>query len=241
MSSVIFDGHDLSELCYIGNPEITILNSIADMRDVSGRDGSIHVGSRFGNSTVTFAFAIYGTAHERRDALSTLGMWLDVDEPKKLVLPDTPDWYYLAVPSDSVELNRAIGAEHASLTFSLVDPIAYGREVSFTVPSGGSVTFNVAGTYKTKPRISCASAVRNSGALVWGLRLDSQDILQVDTGSSSARSVSIDCDKRTCIVNSSASLITLESDWLEFEPGTHTLSMEYGTGAATVEYVERWV
>ena len=146
----------------------------------------------------------------------------------------------MAVPKGAITLNRAIGAEHASLTFELVDPVAYGREVEFTVPSGGSVTFNVAGTFNAKPRIT-ASAVRNASALVWGLLLDDDDFIQVDTGSDSARAISIDCDRRTCIVNDEASLITLDSDWLEFAPGTHTLEMEYGTGAATVKYFERWL
>ncbi len=240
MSSVIFDGHDLSELFDIGNPEITIANAMPDMRETSGRNGSIFVGTKYGNSTVKFAFAINGSPDERRDALSILGMWLNVDEPKKLVLPDTPDRFYMAVPKGAITLNRAIGAEHASLTFELVDPVAYGREVEFTVPSGGSVTFNVAGTFNAKPRIT-ASAVRNSSALVWGLLLDDDGFIQVDTGSDSARTLSIDCDRRTCIVNDEASLITLDSDWLEFAPGTHTLEMEYGTGAATVRYYERWL
>lgn len=242
MSGVIYDGHAFSELFDVGNPEISILNSMPDLRDVPGRNGSMFVGSRFGNSTVKFAIAAHGSADVRRDKFSTLGTWLAVDEPKKLVLPDTPDRYYMAVPSGSLDLNRAIGDEHASITFALVDPVAYGREVSYTVPSGGSLTFNVGGTFKTYPKVT-ANAVRNASSLVWGLRLDDGDYLHVKTGNSSAQLVEIDCDERTSTITASktVNLPTLDSDWLCFAPGTHTLVMDNGTGAATVTFRERWL
>ena len=36
-------------------------------------------------------------------------------------------------------------------------------------------------------------------------------------------------------------MITTDSDWLVLEPGTHTLAIDNGTGAATVTFVERWL
>lgn len=240
MSGLIFDGHSFDELFYYGNPELTILSSNAKYAQSENRNGSLFIGKTWANSQVSVAIAAIGTADERRNAFSTLGMWLDVDEPKKLVLPDTPDRYYMAVPNGSLDLTRYIEAETASVTFDIVDPIAYGREVTITVPSGSSVTFNVGGTYKTRPRIS-ATATRNSSSLVYGLKLDDANYVHVATGSASARTVSIDCEKRTCIVNSSVSMITLDSNWLEFAPGGHTLAMDNGTGDATVTYFERWL
>lgn len=239
MSELIFDGHSFGELFLYGDPSIEILNSTPDLRDVAGKNGSTFVGNRFGNAVVTFTVAVDGGAEERRDAFSKLGAWLAVDEPKPLVLPDTPDRYYMAVPNGSLALNRAMGAEVTQVSFTIVDPVAYGREAVVTVPSGGSVTFNVDGTYKTKPRIQ-ANAVRDSSSLIWGLRLDGGDFVHVNTGSAAAVAVDIDCDERTCIVNGNVSLITLNSDWLELTPGTHTLAMDNGTGAATVTFRERW-
>ena len=240
MSELIFDGHSFGELFIYGDPKISILSSNAKYAQSDSKDGSIVIGKSWSNSAVTFTIVATGTADERRNAFSTLGMWLDVDEPKKLVLPDTPDRYYMAIPNGSIDLTRYIEAETASVTFDIVDPIAYGREVTVTVPSGGSVTFNVGGTYKTRPRIS-ATATRNSSSLVYGLKLDNANYIHVATGSASARTVSIDCEKRTCIVNSSVSMITLDSNWLEFAPGGHTLAMDNGTGDATVTYFERWL
>ena len=240
MSELIFDGHSFDELFYYGNPELSILSSNAKYAQSENRNGSVFIGKTWANSQVSFSIATIGTAEERRAALSTLGQWLDVDEPKKLILPDTPDLYYMAVPNGSVDLTRYCDSETASVTFDIVDPIAYGREVEITVPSGGSVTFHVGGTYKTRPQIS-ATATRNSSSLVYGLKLDNASYVHVATGSASARNVAIDCDKRTCVVNSSVSMITLDSNWLELEPGGHTLAMDNGTGAATVTFRERWL
>ena len=241
MSRLIFNGHDLSEMFDVGEPEITILKSTPDLRDVPGRDGSVFAGSRLGASVVTFQISIEGDASYRRNAFSTLGMWLAVDEPKKLVLPDTPDLYYMAVPNDSLSLNRAIGAEVTKVSFTLVDPIAYGREVTVTVPSSGSVTFNVGGTYKASPVITASSAVRSGSSLVWGLLLDSHDHLRVVTGSSSSRAIVLDCSSRTCTLAGAVTLPTLTSDWFELEPGVHTIQNDQGSGSSTVKYIERWL
>ena len=240
MSGLIFDGHSFDELFYYGNPELTILSSNAKYAQSENRNGSLFIGKTWANSQVSVAIAAIGTADERRNAFSTLGMWLDVDEPKKLVLPDTPDRYYMAVPNGSLDITRYCDSETASVTFDIVDPIAYGREVTVTVPSGGSVTFNVGGTYKTRPKIT-AGAFRNQTSGLYGLTLGSDGFVHVATGSDSERSVFIDCENRICIVNSATGMITLDSDWLELTPGSHTLTMDNGTGAATVTFHERWL
>lgn len=239
--TVTFDGHDFESLFVIGDPEITILDSSTVYADSENRNGAVLIGRRWGETTVTFSLAVRGDANTRRLALSTLGSWLDVDEPKKLVLPDTPTWYYMAVPDGSLDLNRAIKAEYTTITFTLVDPIAYSNtEQTVTVPSGGSVTFTVGGTYPARPTLS-ATAVRNSTSLVWGVKLDNADFVHVATGSASGRVTVINCDERTVTVSSNPAILTLDSDWLELSPGTHTLTMDNGTGAATVKYRERWL
>lgn len=235
-----FDGHDLESIFTCGDPEISILNATPDLRDVGGRHGSAFAGLTYGNSTVAFTIAAIGTALERRNALSTLGSWLMVSEPKQLVLPDTPDRYYLAVPSGPLELQRGIGSEIAKVTFTLTDPTAYGETKTVSLPSASSIQINVNGTAPTYLNVLANSAVRNSSALVWGVKVDNQDFAHVATGSSSARKVEIYCADRVCKLQNAITLPTLDSDWLELEPGTHTVTMDYGTGAATLSWVERW-
>ena len=236
--TVTFDGHSIDALFIVGDPKITIFDSQVNYADSENRDGQIVVGRHWGSAKVSFTIAATGTAATRRAALSTLGSYLAVDSPRKLVLPDT-SWYYMAIPDGSLNLERAINGEYTELSFTLVDPIGYGDEVTVTVPSGGSVTFTVGGTAPTKPNIS-ATAVRDSSALVWGLKLDNADFVHIATGNAAGRVVKIDCDERTATVSGNTSMITLDSDWLELSPGSHTLVMDKGTGAATVKYRERW-
>jgi predicted phage tail component-like protein len=239
MSLLMYDGHDLSEIGVCGNPEITPFGSKVKYDESDNRDGSIVLGRVLTNSKVAFQIGIKGTASERRNKLSTLAAWLTVDDSRPLVLPDTPERYYMAIHDGEVQTVRGINGEIAQLEFVITNPIAYGEKRTVVVPSGGSITFRVGGTAKTKPRIT-ASAVRNATSLVWGIRLDEGDFVHVATGAAAARSVVLDCDERTLAVNSAVAIPTLDSDWLELSPGEHTLRMDNGTGAATVEFLERW-
>lgn len=239
MSSVIFDGHDLSELFIIGDPSITVFGHRVRYDESDNRNGSVVLGRTWGNGSVTFSVANVGDMEERRHRWSMLAAWLDVDEPKKLVLPDTPGRYYWAIPDGDVTPDRYYNNEVAQLTFTITDPIAYGRERSVTVPSGGSASFMVGGNAPTMPVIT-ANAVRNATSQVWGLRLDEGDFIHIETGSASARSVVLDCEKRTLVLNGGAAIPTIDSDWFQLEPGEHTIRMDNGTGAATVTWVERW-
>ena len=238
--SLIFDGHDFATLCVYGDPKITILNSKPVTRDVSGRDGEAFVGLTYGVSSVAFTIAVIGDAETRRVALSTIGGWLAVDGPKPLYLPDTPDRYYLAVPSRALDLKRGKDGELATVTFMLTDPVAYGEAQTASLASGGSATININGTAPTYLNVTADSAVRNGSALVWGVRVDSQDFVHVATGTASACKVEIDSGERVCKVANALTLPTLDSDWLKLEPGAHTVAMDYGTGAATLSWTERW-
>lgn len=240
MSELIFDSHDFSTLFSYGDPEITILDAKSDIREISGRNGAAFVGMTYGVATVEFTITALGDAPTRRAAFSTLGQWLMVDEPKALYLPDTPDRYYLAVPDGSLDLTRAIKGEYAQLTFSLVDPVAYGTSKTASLSSGGSASITVNGTAPTYLNVVANSATRNSSSLVWGVRVDGVDFVHVETGSSSSRKVEIYSQDRICKLANALVLPTLDSNWLVLEPGSHTVTMDNGTGAATLSWVERW-
>lgn len=237
--ALTFDGHDLTTLANCGDPRFSFAPFDPKAETVEGADGSKVLGGRVGAGSVTIAMAVFGTAQQRREKLSTLASWLDVDEPKRLVMPDT-SWYYMAVPSGGFEVDANINPYMFDMEFMLADPIAYGEQRTATVPSGGSVNITVGGTAETYPTVTASAAVRNSSSQVWGIRLDEGGFVHVATGSSSARSVSLDCGARTCKVAGVTSLPTLDSDWLVLSPGTHTLRMDAGTGAATVTWRERW-
>lgn len=247
MNNVIFDGHDFSSEFRVGNIEQMIANPRPNLIEKGG-NGIAFNGATLGELTFTVALYLLGgsaigmTAEEaRRAKLRTLASWLDVNTPRKLEIGDDSGLYYMAVPSGEAPMSRYVNAASVEVTFVAVDPIAYGEERTVNVPSGGSVTFEVGGTYPTGPTITAAGAIRNSSSLVWGLRIDDGDFIHVATGSSTSKPVEIDCGARTLAVDGAASVPTLDSDWLALAPGQHVLRMDQGTGAATVRFRERWL
>ena len=238
--TISFNGHNFETLFTVGDQMTKHLAANPATIDVPGRDGEVVNGVDLGECTVSFKLTAIGNAATCRSSLSTLAGWLDVDEPKALVLPDNA-WSYLAVPKGTIDVSRGIGGQMFAVTFAIVDPAAYGETKTATVPSGDSVSITVNGPYPTAPTIAASAAVRDSTSLTWGIQVDGGDYIHVATGSSSSRAVAIDCGKRTCTVASVATMPTLDSDWLTLAPGTHTVSMYKGTGAATLTWVERWL
>lgn len=238
---MIFDGHDLTSMFIVGEPVFNTFIPSQTFQNVPGRDGTVFMGGKLDGGTITVPLTIVDEDMEQRRAtLSNLYMILDVDEPKLLVLPEVPDLSYKAIPQNAVQESRYIDGDTVIVSFQLVEAAAYGDTVTKTVPSGGSLTFTVDGTYPTRPTIT-ARATRNSTSLVWGLRLDDGDFLHVATGSSSAQNIALDCEDRTLTVAGAVALPTLDSDWFELAPGEHTITMDNGTGSATVTYKERWL
>lgn len=237
---ISFDGHNLEDLFFVGEPEYDILPSETEFEDVPGRDGSVPKGHRWGRPSVSFTLVASGTPEERRDKFSVLGAWVNVDGARPLVIPDTPDRYYLASHVGSLNPQRYIGDEAARITFELAEPAAYGRSETIAVPSGGTVDINVGGTYPT--HVSIRGTVRRDPLTgLWGLRLDEGKHIQVETGSDDPRAIAVDTELCTCSVAGTACLPTLDSDWLELWPGPHSLRNDLGTGEVAVTWTERWL
>lgn len=248
MACFIFDGVDYARTLDVVSVDMPALPpTTPDLRYAAGRDGAVLAGNPCGPMTVKITARLAADSIDERDIQREWAMVaarMRTKEPKPLYL--TEDRYRLAVLSNDTQLEFSTYSATAELTFLCPDPIAYGAERTFTVPSGGAVSFIVGGSYRAAPRIE-ADAVRDASSQVWGVRLDEGDYIYVETGGPSARHVVLDCAKRTCVVNGTASLPTLESDWIELEPLdedgnpiVHVLRMDEGTGEATVTLTERW-
>lgn len=214
-----------------------------DLRPIPGRDGAVLAGNDLGPLEIKVTARIATDTIDPRDIQQ---IWADKVAPIRnageQLLKLTADRGRMAVLTGESPLEYATYSATGTLTFTCQDPIAYGASRTENVPSGGSKTFTVGGTAPAMPTIT-ANAVRNSTSLVWGIRLDGGDFVHIATGSASSRSVVVDCAARTCTVAGTATLPTLDSDWLALEPGEHTLAMDYGTasGGATVTFTERWL
>lgn len=238
----IFNGYDLSRRFAVGNLERRLASFANDYETVPGRPGAVHLNTAPALVVIALRLThVGGGRRERHEALVELAAALAVDSPAPLALSVDEGLYYMASPDGDIDIERYMHADSMVVQFLALDPVRYGEQQSATVPSGGSVTFRVGGTYRTAPLISATAAVRNASSGVWGIRLDEGDFVHVATGSAAARAVAIDNAARTATVTGSVVVPTLDSDWLELEPGEHTLRNDQGTGAATVTWVERWL
>ena len=240
--TVIYGGTDLGEYCRVVEYGLSALPSVeAKTQPVPGRNGVAYLGSRLEPLEVRVKLRLDAgsicpvAVHDKWAELASL---LRLDGGlHELSLGDGKTYMAVLTGATDIEFHGYYGDVEA--TFLCPDPVAYGAERTVVVPSGGSVEFAVGGTHPALPVIT-ARATRGSTGL-WGLRLDEGDFLRVDTGTSLAASVTLDCGERSCVVAGAAKLPTLSSDWFEFAPGGHSLRNDLGTGAATVTWRERWL
>lgn len=237
---VTFNGQNLTNSYYVSDLRSQLLPRDLMMQEVPGRDGMLYTGARLAKRTIPLRFTTMSKdMATRRAAARVLASILAVDEPKPLHISVDGDLYYMAVPTSTSEDTNWMNATSFDVEFECPDPVAYGEKKTLTVPSGGSLTFTVNGTYPTMPKISVASAANTD--VFWLLTLENGDFLSVTlpTGVGAVPIVA-DCEQRTLKVNGSVAMLQPYADWLVLTPGQHRLTMN-GTGAATVEYYERWL
>ena len=240
-TQVVFDGFELSRHFAISNLKEGLLPRSIATTEVPGRDGSIFTGATLMAKTIGMTLTTLAkTVEGRQSEARMLAAILAVDEPKPLRLSIDNGLYYMAIPSSEGEAARYRNATVFEVSFLVPDPVMYGTGKVVTVPSGGSVTFEVGGTYPTKPVVSAPAAANGSGGF-WRVRMEDGSYLlaTIPNGVSTAPVVA-DCEARTLRVNNDVALLVPSADWLTLSPGEHTLEMT-GTGAATVTFTERWL
>lgn len=242
-----YDGYNLEADFICGDPKIQILNSKPNLVDAESNNGSIFIGTRYGTSTVEFTIAATGTPTERRNKFSALGQKLFVSSPKKLILPETPDRYYLAVAQGALDLQRCFDGEYATLTFTLTDPVAYSVQER-SVTSSGTAAFTVGGTAPTYISVRSTEATSTAYPNYWGVYVtNSYEAPTTNTfmravigNSSDPTTVDINSESRTFKVGSSAVVPTYDSKWLKSNPGYCQVGRKHGDGEFTVRWRDRW-
>ena len=213
-----------------------------DTVTVPGRDGEILRGITYESRTITLECRLFEKKWEdfetMRDVLVT---YLMTHGEIKLVVRTHPDEYYMAHLNSITEGDRigGTGIGYLELEFTANSPWRYSEMRSVNIPSGGSASFLVNGNLPAKAKIEATYATRSGGSTVWGVRFDEGDFAHIATGSSSSRAVVIDGITRSASVAGAVAMITLDSDWPVLSPGTHTVRMDEGTGAATLTWQER--
>lgn len=242
--SLTYDGFDLTRYVIVKlerpvGPSLRIKSE-----QVSGRDGEIPVSIELDTLQVTAHCTLRRKYYYQweRVRMELAAAFTKLGE-RVLTLPDEPGLYRMATASltDNVQTPLEPPVEF-SVEFVCHNPIAYGNEHSVTIPSGGSVEFEVGGMLPViNINMTAAAAVRNSSSGVWGVRFDEGDFMHVALSSGSSRKIEIDCEKRTVRVANATDMITLDSSWPKLEPGTHVARMDQGTGTATLTWIERYL
>ena len=214
----------------------------ADTVNVPGRDGAILREVTYESRTITLECRAFERRWEDFESLrDTLVTHLMTRDEVKLVVRTHPNEYYMAHLNSITEGDRigGTGIGYFELEFIANSPWRYGERRTVTIPSGGSVTFLVGGNMPAKASVNASAAVRSSGSTVWGVRFDEGDFVHINTGSSQSRRVEIDGVNRYARVAGAVSMITLDSNWPLFQPGSHIARMDEGTGEATLTWQER--
>ena len=147
--SVIYNDHDLGDLFVCGEPDIQWINARPDTLTIPGRDGVAFRDTTLGALVIKFQVAANGGSTHHREAFSYLAHWLDVDEPQKLYLPHMQGRYYYALPDGPQVIDPGIDGATSTVQFIALDPAAYGETFTETLPSGGTLSLDIGGTYPT--------------------------------------------------------------------------------------------
>lgn len=237
--TMTFNGNVISDYFQVADVQRPPVGRENVTTEVSGMDGALITGSAMPQATISVRLVMSDTdASGRREAIRQLMGMVHTTEPAKLEFATDNGLYYMAMLDGDVPLTEHVRSGLVELNFVTERPLLYGRSnMSTYVPSGGSATFTVGGTYKTRPVVEVSSA-QGSGGL-WGLRLDDGDVMRVSV--SGTRPVRIDCEERTVTVNDTLVPLNMAYDWFEFEPGQHTLRNDVGSGSCWVKWQEMWV
>lgn len=213
-----------------------------DMEEKVGQDGSYLRGLTMGPREITLECRAFEDRWSDFDSLmADIAGWLVTEGDRKMVLRSHPDHYYMAhyVSASEGERQGGTGIGGFELTFRASDPARYGERRSMVIPSGGTKFIMVGGTHGADVRIS-TSAARGDGSMLWGVRIDGSEI-RVPASRTSNGTIVISSVDHTVTINGSPSMLTLDSDWPELQPGRHKIVQAFGTGAATISWVQRYV
>ena len=237
---ITYDGKLLTRRFVAQDVERPIPPMAVRVESLDVADGSFPRGANLDPSNITLrlvATNVRGDA--RRTAERELAALLDAREPRKLVFSDDGGLYYMAQPSGSRVAEILPDAVSIAVEFYLPDPVMYGSTKTASLSTGAS-SITVGGTYPARCKVTSSNATKSSSNL-WGVRLDNGKYMRVPHELGSAVNVTVDTEKRTARVNGSTSMITLDSDWLELSPGSHSVKIDQGGGAATLQWTERWL
>ena len=231
---MIFDGYDFRPLVAVEQVRRPLLPPVSvSSSGGSGRDGAEFKQATLDPMDIEVDIRLIAPGKGRFERLRrALAPLLLKREPSKLVLPDAPDVYHMAVLSGDTDIDRFVHTGGVTLTFRCDDPVAYGAEKSRTAEGGGEAVLVVGGTYRTAPVIEVDTT--GSAATV---TVDGKPMRALGNVSS-AHPLVFDCEKHSTTKGGAAVKLDVMDDYAAWEPGAHTVSCE---SPYSVRWRERWL
>ncbi len=238
MSSIVYNGHDLSPYvtAELVEPAGHALSPRALM--VPGRPGAALLGCELPPRVLRVRLfldaGISLGADERSEIRHVLYGWLVAPSGAELELPGEPGLSWRdAVVTDASDWDSLFEDGSCELAFTCFDPVAYGEG-----KSSAASTFTVGGTWATWPVVEMTALAGSSVKVTDGLGR----YVLVECEFSAGGVVVMDFASEAVTVDGvdAASGVAVESTFFSLEPGTHALTFS-GCSAHTVEWVERWL
>lgn len=241
MEHVVYNGVDLAERFIVIGVERPLPTPTPSMQLVHGGNRNFFKGMDFVPPTLSFRLVTKELdKFGRRDELRWLASVLLVDEPVKVQFSSDNGKWYKAVPSGDLTFHEFVKSGYIDVSLTCEQAAMFGLEKSAS-SSDGVATFAVDGNAPTTLLIEATSAVRESNSdYRFGYTLDNGMVQYAEIGTS-YNDVIMDGEKRLVTVNGSVRQLTLQSDWFEVKPGTHTVERTLGSGQFTVSWLERWL
>lgn len=239
---MIFDGYDLSPILKVETPiERSILPPVdVGSESFGGRMGSVWRSSSLGALELGVNVRLIarpGPTREARlsfeDLRRRVAYRLWKPTPRRLVVDDAPDVWYLATLSGDSSLERLAHTGGARLTFLCPDPRAHGRTHELYSPTGGSVAVRVGGTAATAPVVT--------------IDMDGSSVVVTFDGAPfrlngtvpGAGAVTIDAEAHSTTKAGEPVCVNISDDYPEWSPGTtHTVEC---SEPFKVSWEERWL
>lgn len=235
---MIFDGHDLNQWVRVKH-ERRLAPKITDSTvSMPGRPGSVLMRTQMKPLEIPAEIRLKLAPCTSEDAAKVwrrlAGILITPDE-RKLVLPESPDLYYMAKVTDAGEFDTLWYTGSCEIKFTAYDPIAYGKTRSATVSSGSS-TLEVGGTYETYPVFDLKAT---STTRVRVTNEDTGEYVLMVTNPSTNATIKVDMGAQMLRMNTNLQKIYIGSDYFALKPGENHINIIGASG--TVTWEERWL
>ena len=238
MSSIVYNGHDLSPYvtAELVEPAGHALSPRALM--VPGRPGAALLGCELPPRVLRVRLFLDAgvtlTAEERSEIRHVLYGWLVAPSGAELELPGEPGLSWRdAVVTDASDWDSLFEDGSCELAFTCFDPVAYGDG-----KSSAGTALAVGGTWATWPVVTLTALAGSSVRVADELGR----YVLVERDFSAGDEIVVDfAAEAVAVEGADASAdVAVESTFFSLDPGAHTLTFS-GCSAHTASWTERWL